>query len=1008
MKTLIIFLLLCTSCLKNTEGVKNVFNTEPMNDASLSTLSLLPATRYAIIASAATPNYTFTVVGGRAPYTYAMATSIGGTINGSGRYTPPNLVGSEVVRVTDATGQYAESTVIISNPVSIYPSDLTRVVPYQGNLGITATGGVPPYSYSLVSGGGFLQSFGFANTTYYAPTVVSADSTAVVRVHDALGMYSDTTISIVQPTALAISPLSRFATTGNSLITSNGSITFAYTASGGYPPYTYSILSGPGTINPMSGIYTRPNDSSTDSRTVVIRVTDAENTTRDSVLFLQPIVQAAPASTSVAAGQQVRLDGIGGVCPYTFTKVSGGGTLSTVTSTALNYAQGSTNCNSGIFVAPLTAGTSVVRILDAVNHWSDVTVTTTGTASASDESNYTISPVTRIVTTRSSLTDTLPVSFPYTMSGGFPPYTLSLVSGPGTITSNFNYLPPADSANVLRTAVVRSTDFLGVVRKATIFIQPKLNVFTTPIQPTNLWAVGTTLSFPQQTLPSTTFNRTIAIGSQVRIDGSGGACPYTYSQTLGSGTLNNFTFTTTNFSQASTACGMSVYSAPDVAETAEVRVHDAQGNSELATITVVDNAQGARDWSYGTGGTQTISFGSDNDFLKDMVRDGANNLYLAGYSWNTTNLSFDFAVAKVRANGTLDPAFGTAGLVRIDLSSSRNDYATSLALQADGKVVVGGYCDSASTGYDFCAVRLSTTGTLDTTFDGDGIWSGATLQSGVKSEYLMSVAITSGGKIALAGHCNTAAGNGFDLCMSVLTSAGALDTTFNTTGNLIVAVAGADYLGNILVANGSSFLLGGQCNTQFCVYKYGPTGTLDSSFGNNNGFARFPAAPNLSLTNNTPVIMAAQNDGKLVLGGAAATSGNDYSYAVAKLNQDGTFDDFFGTEGRVLYSQSVYNSGGSTGSLADFVHNLVIQPNGKILAVGKTYNSSFGYDFSAMQLNEDGSPDLSFGSAGRLSYGVQASAYTEGAVLRTDGKALIAGSAMIGGKAKFSLIQISP
>ena len=272
----------------------------------------------------------------------------------------------------------------------------------------------------------------------------------------------------------------------------------------------------------------------------------------------------------------------------------------------------------------------------------------------------------------------------------------------------------------------------------------------------------------------------------------------------------------------------------------------------------------------------------------------------------------------------------------------------------------------------------------------------------------MSVAITSGGKIALAGHCNTAAGNGFDLCMSVLTSAGALDTTFNTTGNLIVAVAGADYLGNILVANGSSFLLGGQCNTQFCVYKYGPTGTLDSSFGNNNGFARFPAAPNLSLTNNTPVIMAAQNDGKLVLGGAAATSGNDYSYAVAKLNQDGTFDDFFGTEGRVLYSQSVYNSGGSTGSLADFVHNLVIQPNGKILAVGKTYNSSFGYDFSAMQLNEDGSPDLSFGSAGRLSYGVQASAYTEGAVLRTDGKALIAGSAMIGGKAKFSLIQISP
>ena len=1007
MKSLILLtiLVLIGGCLNSNKSKKSLAKEYVTSASDL--LAISPTGRQVVVSSAGNFKYKFSGSSGNAPYTYSMATSIGGTIDSNGDYTPPNVTGTEIVRVTDAVGNFVNATVIINNPVGIYPSNLTRVVAYGGSIGITSSGGVPPYTYSLMSGGGFLQTFGQLNTTYFAPTVVSNDSTAILRVTDTLGMFSETTIHLIQPQAMAITPLTRVITTGNSSNISNGSVTFSYAASGGYPPYTYSILSGPGTINSKTGIYTRPNDSSIDSRTAIIRVTDAEGETRDAVAYLQPVLRANPSTASVAAGKQIRIDGIGGTCPYAFTKMSGNGTLTSIPATNLNYAQGSVVCNAALFVAPLSAGTSVVRLIDANNHFFDVTVTTTGSAISSDESNFSISPVTRIVANNSTSTESLPVSFPYVMTGGLPPYSLALVSGPGSVET-YNYVPPSDSSNVLRTAVVRATDFLGVTRKATVFIQPKLNVFTTPIQPTNPWALGSIFTHPEISLPSTTANRTMAIGAQVRIDGGGGVCPFTYSLASGLGTLGNYTFTTNNFSQLNTTCGLGIYSAPNVAETSQIMVTDAQGNSEFSTITVVDDSLGAREWSFGVGGTQTISFGAGDDYLKDIAKDSLDNLYLAGYTYNSLTSSYDFAIAKLNAAGVLDMTFGTGGLVKTDLSSNKNDYATSIAIQSDGKVVVAGYCDKGTTGYDFCAIRLNTNGTLDTGFNTTGIWSGL-IQAGLKSEYITSMTIDSTGKIILVGQCNSAnATNLFDICVARLTTSGVLDVTFNTTGILVNSLAGQDFVGSVAVAGDNSIYVGASCSTVFCIYKYGPTGVLDSSFGYSNGFSRIVAGANLVLTNSTPVLMALQSDGKIVFAGAAAGASSDYLYAVGRLNSDGTLDDFFGTEGRFLIGQSFYNTGTATGSLSDYVNNLIIQPDGKILTLGKTYNNNSGFDISAMRLISDGSLDLRFGSAGRLAYTTASNAYTEGGVQLSDESVIVGGGMIVNGKSKFTLIKINP
>ena len=83
--------------------------------------------------------------------------------------------------------------------------------------------------------------------------------------------------------------------------------------------------------------------------------------------------------------------------------------------------------------------------------------------------------------------------------------------------------------------------------------------------------------------------------------------------------------------------------------------------------------------------------------------------------------SSDFAVARLKPNGKLDTTFGNGGSVTIDFGFAANDeQATCMAIQDDGKIVVGGWA-TFSGAEDFVVARLTSTGVLDTAFDVDGM-----------------------------------------------------------------------------------------------------------------------------------------------------------------------------------------------------------------------------------------------------------------------------------------------
>ena len=141
--------------------------------------------------------------------------------------------------------------------------------------------------------------------------------------------------------------------------------------------------------------------------------------------------------------------------------------------------------------------------------------------------------------------------------------------------------------------------------------------------------------------------------------------------------------------------------------------------------------------------------------------------------------------------------------------------------------------------------------------------------------------------------------------------------------------------------------------TQPVVTTCSSNGTLDPTW-NGTGIAE----TNFSTYSEQARSVAIQSDGKIVVAGSGDGSN---AFALARYNTDGTPDLAFGTDGKVVTSFIV--NGTSGGSFANAV---AIQPDGKIVAGGTSKSISGRSAFTLTRYNEDGSLDISFGSAGKV------------------------------------------
>jgi uncharacterized delta-60 repeat protein len=125
-----------------------------------------------------------------------------------------------------------------------------------------------------------------------------------------------------------------------------------------------------------------------------------------------------------------------------------------------------------------------------------------------------------------------------------------------------------------------------------------------------------------------------------------------------------------------------------------------EGNDDFALARY--NLDGTLDASFGTSGKVTTDFaraGGSFDESRALVVQG-NKLVIAGL----VGPFFDFGIVRYRVNGTLDRSFGTNGKVTTDFAGD-SDEAFALAVQADGKLVAGGFALTASGVLDFALAR---------------------------------------------------------------------------------------------------------------------------------------------------------------------------------------------------------------------------------------------------------------------------------------------------------------
>src|SRR5206468_5240887 len=192
------------------------------------------------------------------------------------------------------------------------------------------------------------------------------------------------------------------------------------------------------------------------------------------------------------------------------------------------------------------------------------------------------------------------------------------------------------------------------------------------------------------------------------------------------------------------------------------------------------NPDGTPDATFGNGGQVSTDFlGLEDDAFSVLIQpDGK---IVAVGSANDPATFYDFAAVRYLDNGAIDTTFGVTGKVHTDFGDQNFDRARSAALQSDGRIVAAGFAISQNGGMqNFAVARYTSNGILDTTFSRDGkteIDFGSCCQSANK------VLLQSDGKIITVGYADTESSDS-DFLLARLSTRGSLDTSFGVGGKV--------------------------------------------------------------------------------------------------------------------------------------------------------------------------------------------------------------------------------
>lgn len=282
------------------------------------------------------------------------------------------------------------------------------------------------------------------------------------------------------------------------------------------------------------------------------------------------------------------------------------------------------------------------------------------------------------------------------------------------------------------------------------------------------------------------------------------------------------------------------------------------------------NADGTLDNTFSGNGKVSVDFDDDWDYGLSLVLQTDGKIVLGGYRYEI-NTDYDFALARFNSDGNLDNTYSGDGKTTTDFGFM-TDYISEIILQPDGKIVAAGFGMSDVTYFeDFCLARYNVSGSLDASF---GVGGKVMTEVAEYSDECWAMALQPDGKILVGGFSDTSP----DAKMSVLRyhPDGTLDASFDGDGIALLTVMGlAPAVQSIYVRSDNKILLSGTVlngsSGDFFLVQLNEDGTFDTSFDDDGIYTC-----SLGSGDDVAVDIDVQTDGKILLSGSSeAGSGDD-------------------------------------------------------------------------------------------------------------------------------------
>ena len=393
----------------------------------------------------------------------------------------------------------------------------------------------------------------------------------------------------------------------------------------------------------------------------------------------------------------------------------------------------------------------------------------------------------------------------------------------------------------------------------------------------------------------------------------------------------------------------------------------------ISCATLLMAQAGSLDPTFGTGGVVTTNFGGENNTIANAAAiQGDGKILVAGSIPNSQGFG-EAGVARYNTNGSLDSSFGTGGIVVTSQPDPLGLFG--IAVQSNGEIVVGG------AGFlSVNAIRYHTNGSLDTSFGKGGIASVRPFPPTAFDASTGGLALQPDGKILVA------AGN----ALVRFLPNGQIDSSFGTSG---VAALAANATAIALLSTGKMLVLSGGVNplaptsvSLGAITRYNSNGSLDTSFGVNGQAAAVGPASGITLVSGGKFIVASS-----AIHAVSAPSGqapvNSFGLELTRYNSNGTIDTTFGTSGGVV---TPFAGDSDAAAFA-----LATQSNGDIVAAGQAGSQppDGPSTFALARYTANGQLDTTFGTDGTVTTAFDShTAFVSVLALQSDGKIVAVGN----------------